>query len=325
MISVYLDQAKWIDLGRAMHGRSDGEQYQPALDVARHSVEMGFVAFPLSMGHYIETWRAGDPRRRKRLAETMIELSGGRTIARPPDLCNNELDALLARMAERRAPARRPWPVFGFGFGHAAGVAQLTPGEIDLDIERANLAQRPDGFLGYGRGHREFGDMYRAGEEGLAAGASDRGETKDTREAVLAVSAVMEIYENIEWALDGAGLDRDALGPLGHVRPDLEPDRVHEVLNEALPLARGFIAELPTRDAVLRLRLLRHENPGTKWEANDLNDIAYLADAVVHCDVVVTERQWVHELTRSGLLEDHGTAVLHDVAELPEALVTTVQ
>jgi hypothetical protein len=49
-------------------------------------------------------------------------------------------------------------------------------------------------------------------------------------------------------------------------------------------------------------------------------DIAYLACAVVHCDVVVTERQWVHELKRSGLLEQHGTEALHNVAELPSAL-----
>ncbi len=53
-------------------------------------------------------------------------------------------------------------------------------------------------------------------------------------------------------------------------------------------------------------------------------DIAYLARAVVHCDVVVTEKQWVHELRRSELLEEHGTTALHDVAELPQVLVELV-
>jgi len=72
------------------------------------------------------------------------------------------------------------------------------------------------------------------------------------------------------------------------------------------------------------MRLLRHQNPGTKWESNEMVDIAYLACAVVHCDLVVTEKQWVHELKRSGLLEQHGTQAMHDVAELPSVLADLV-
>jgi hypothetical protein len=102
------------------------------------------------------------------------------------------------------------------------------------------------------------------------------------------------------------------------------PASVSKLLNELLPVARKFITELPTRDAALRLRLLRHENPAIEWESNDMFDIAYLACAVVHCDVIVTERQWVHELTRSGLLREHRTQALHDVAGLPGVLVAAV-
>jgi hypothetical protein len=71
--------------------------------------------------------------------------------------------------------------------------------------------------------------------------------------------------------------------------------------------------------------LRRHQNPNSKWESNDMVDIAYLACAVVHCDVVVTEKQWVHELRGSGLLRDHGTEAFSDVAELPTVLVEMVR
>jgi hypothetical protein len=71
----------------------------------------------------------------------------------------------------------------------------------------------------------------------------------------------------------------------------------------------------------MRLPQLRHQNPPAKWESNDLVDIAYLASAVVHCDVVFTEKQWVHELGRSGLLERHGTRAVPDVVELPATLM----
>ena len=117
----------------------------------------------------------------------------------------------------------------------------------------------------------------------------------------------------------------EALGPLGRVRPDVPAGRGGEVLNDALPYARGFIARLPTRDAALRLRMQRHRNPSNRWESNDMIDIAYLACAVVHCDVVVTEKQWVHELRASGLLKLHATRALNDLADLPQILVELVR
>jgi hypothetical protein len=96
------------------------------------------------------------------------------------------------------------------------------------------------------------------------------------------------------------------------------------LLIELLPLARNFIAEMPTRDAALLLRLERHRNPANTWESNDMIDIAYLACATVHCDIVVTERQWVHELSRSQMLGRHDTIALHDVAVLPQTLADVV-
>src|SRR4051794_16493337 len=97
MLTVYLDQAKWINLSTARVGRVDGARFIGALDVARQALAMGLVQFPLSTGHYIETWRASDSDRRRRLAETMIELSQGLSLAKPPDLCDNELDLFISR------------------------------------------------------------------------------------------------------------------------------------------------------------------------------------------------------------------------------------
>jgi hypothetical protein len=125
VVTVYLDQAKWIDLARALHGRADGARFRDALDVARHSVRMGLVQFPLSTGHYIETWRIGDDGRRARLAQAMIELSQGRTLARPPDLCDSELDTVIAHVLDR-PPARRPWPPLGWGFAHASASSRTS-------------------------------------------------------------------------------------------------------------------------------------------------------------------------------------------------------
>jgi hypothetical protein len=195
---------------------------------------------------------------------------------------------------------------------------------LDLAFELKHLASRPSGFDDYGRGHQEFGDLYRHGEEVLAAGRKRDARSPEMDEAVLAASAVLEIWENIDRATQRAGLPREALGPIGRIRPDLSHERGGKLLKELLPLARNFMAELPTRDAALRLRLERHRNPANKWEANDMIDIAYLACAAVHCDVLVTEKQWVHEMRQSQVLNLHGTVALDDVAALPQTLLDLV-
>jgi hypothetical protein len=321
MVSVYLDQAPWIALSKARHGRTDGGRYREALDVCRGGVSMGLVEFPLSNGHYIETWRRADADSRRRLAETMIELSEGRTIAKPPDLCDNELDEFLGQEADTTS-TRKPWPVFGWGFLHAAGeIPDIPRVAVNAAMETEFLATRPPGFLAHGDGHREFGDLYRDGDAGLFDGIDLGAHASAHRKAIIAVSAVAEITENIGWALERNGLPPDPLGAIGLARPDRNGRQAGAVPANPMALAEAFIGRLPTREAAMRMRELRHQNPAAKWESNDMVDIAYLADAVVHCDVLVTEKQWVHELRRSGLLEQHATSAIADVADLPALLV----
>ena len=45
------------------------------LEVTRQMPSSRLAQFPLSTAHYIETWRATDPARLRRLAEAMLELS----------------------------------------------------------------------------------------------------------------------------------------------------------------------------------------------------------------------------------------------------------
>lgn len=118
---------------------------------------------------------------------------------------------------------------------------------------------------------------------------------------LLTSSAVVEIGPNVVAALERADLPESEIGQL-----------------LAKPI--DFIAALPTRQAVLVLRLERHRDRAAAWDANAMHDIAYLACATVHCDVVVTERQWRHRLAVGGLARKYGTTVLSDIADLPDLL-----
>ncbi len=63
----------------------------------------------------------------------------------------------------------------------------------------------------------------------------------------------------------------------------------------------GFVRNLPTRSVTLDLLWDKHAQGQENWEPNDLNDVVYLPIAAVHCDGVVTERQWANRLTRAAV------------------------
>jgi hypothetical protein len=108
---------------------------------------MGLVEFPLSVGNYIETWRRRDDASRARLAQTMMELAQGRTLARPSDLCDNELDEFIGSVHGTRSP-RRPWPPLGWGFPHASAmIPDLASDQLILARLRLGVIARTNGAI----------------------------------------------------------------------------------------------------------------------------------------------------------------------------------
>ena len=81
-----------------------------------------------------------------------------------------------------------------------------------------------------------------------------------------------------------------------------------------------LMLDLPTFSTYWELRFLLHRERRT-WRGNDMRDLQSLVPAVVHCDVVVTERNWTALITLTGRGEKYGTTVIADIAELPPLLV----
>jgi hypothetical protein len=77
----------------------------------------------------------------------------------------------------------------------------------------------------------------------------------------------------------------------------------------------AFLYDLPVASAIFEIRYRRHGNPSLPWTRQDLNDLHALAMAVVHCDVVVTERHVAALMREAKLDHRHATVVLTDLAE----------
>jgi hypothetical protein len=85
--------------------------------------------------------------------------------------------------------------------------------------------------------------------------------------------------------------------------------------------ARRFVRAMPSTEVSIELKTAWHRNGERKWTANDIYDIDALALSMPYCDVVVTEKACHHILAVANLPERLGTALLHELSDLPRILL----
>lgn len=330
MIRMYLDQFAWIDLARAAHGRSgSSEGADDALAVIRHGVGRRLLSCPLSAVHYMETLVRTNAPSRHRLATVMAELSRFDTIAPPSAVLPRELDIALNTMVGKPSDPR-PVEPFGWGVWFAFGSSapayelpvevkeQLTAGRAAefervgrLFVEHEAIMGPPEGVPMPGmvenRYYADFGERYVLGEQQLAE-AMQTHKLLRHLDDVIAATEVIDILPPLNKTLERTGALSDSEWRRLDSRAGLE-----ELLHR-----------LPSRSVAYELRKLRHQNRQTKWEPNDLEDLAALSIAIPYCDIVVTEQQWVHLARRARLDSKFGTAVVGNVRDAVPHIVAGV-
>ena len=142
---VYLDQLHWIEISKAIHGLPVPTGTAETLDHMRHRASEGALLFPLSLAHYLETLKHGDPARRQRLSAVMCKLSGGYTIAAPTTVLKHEIMAALIAKLALDAPLA-PLTLLRRGVEHALGrsfnrrLVWPQPDEVPEDISKSATA-----------------------------------------------------------------------------------------------------------------------------------------------------------------------------------------
>jgi hypothetical protein len=328
MLRVWLDHAKWIDLARAEHGQPGGDGYRDALAMAKASVAQRHASFVLDSNRYIELHRRPQAASRQRLASVMAAVSDLHALASPRVIVGGEIRQAYHRLFG--VPASEPvFPrIFGRGVGFAFGqddVRYVAPDEI-----RASLSGRGPGTLAiaeawatdvlelgalYGPQHdlspewradiddHKYGRRYINAEIELVAKMDEHGLGKSKLDDVVAATELVDILEPLNTVAAEVGLD------------------LATVLDER-DVLEALVQALPSRVVAGTLRRSRLVNRSTKWKPNDLEDISSLALAIPYCDVVITEKSWVHHANVSGLGERFATKITDDVAELVDILVS---
>lgn len=327
MMRVYLDQNKWIDLARAATSHSSGARYVDALNAARAAAAAGTASFPLDMFRYAETRKRANDRSRNDVADVMIELSRQHTIALGRDILPAELDrALKARYGRPERP--RHVEVFGVGVRHVTKEGVTWPvfdpsklpasaGDIPArhhpEIQKIYTKLSEEQVLragpevaraaGFDPDTRHIEQQYVDHENMIGSEIRSRGLTGEMIDLAVRASDLGDIRSAVTEALDRVGLTWEEfledLGPAGVV---------------------GFMDDLPTRYVTNVMRSAKLRQAEQKWELNDFSDILALPVAAVYCDVVVTEKQWVHRLTQGQIEARYGTKVLRSVVDLAHIL-----
>jgi hypothetical protein len=322
MLRVYLDQNKWIDLGRAINGNPEGAPFKQVAVAIGTAVDHGQASFPLSAAHAFETAKRRNAVQRHQLAATMMAVSRNHAISPHWELLPPELDrALQRRFGKPDSPL--PLQPFGFGRQHRSGRHALAEssglrgqlGEANPGLSDRELTDLIDWILLAGPPV----DLPVVGidlppVEPAQNFAKDQNKTvelflahqleKDKRRGTVVMMEVRDMFEQLDEARARAGIAWEELLKLG---ADDWAD---------------FLLDLPSRAPGLELMWRQHDNTQTTWHPNDMTDIGYLSAAVAYCDVVVTERKWAAMLNNSGVARRFGTTVISNLADLSELLVT---
>jgi hypothetical protein len=306
---------------RAVHGDERGKPYQEAALVIGEAVQRGHASFPLSMAHYIETWRQRRAGPRRRLANTMAAFSLNHAIAPHLRLLPGELDRALQRRFGRPI-SLSPLQPFGWGLQHCSGglapqLSQSTRARILAAfptlsdraltevVDREMLAGPPEDLpvASIALPPVQPAQDFAAAQNESVKLFSEHNLDKDARRRAVAARELIDLQGLLSVAMERAGIGWEQFLADG-------PEGVND-----------FMLDLPSRAPGFELMGLQHDNQQTTWKPNDMTDIGYLSVAVAYCDIVVTENKWTNLLNRKGFAKRFGTNVINDLAELTSLLI----
>lgn len=333
---VYLDLNHWIALAKANTGHRDGARWRQALETMRACREgwSYVISLPLIME------LTGNLRREQRadLGEVIEEFTDYACVMPLTTIAPLEFESSLAALVpitERFASI----PLLGKGVAQAGGMrggfrVRDREGNDVTDRVRQQARGGPD----------EFDRLLSAAElqanRSVVRGPSSDEET-DTLRAVgwdpstahrVAEQRAQQEREQAARFDANPALRRDRLRDVVAARyVALEIEEVREDALAAHDLrlstalsdinrARAFTDSMPAADVWITLRVAKHRNPSSRWEANDIFDIDALSVAGAYCDVVVTERHSAHVLTQTRTAERHRTIVFTDLDQLADHL-----
>lgn len=325
VLTVYLDQMKWIDLARAQVGHPKGEPFVRHLREFERLVGEGRLRLPLSAAHYYETGKQRDERRRQQLTATMMHLSQSLRIAPPHIIVPWEARRALAAILNLPLSVHNI-PLFGEGAAHAHASPSLR---YDAPAEYRGTPLPEDVRAALERRARPLF------EEALLSASAPAGLPDELRVVLgefksLTDDKFVKGQNDVAAELQKLGRHRlddvmlgtavaDIMTPLLEAASSMNVSLIEDVIDAGR--MKELVEHMPSRWVEMKLRRVRQANPQKRWHGNDLNDVTALAIAIPYCDVVVTERSWAAMVSDAKVPRRFDTLVTNSMDDVIESLL----
>jgi len=277
---IYLDQNKWIELAKVVHGKDTSVRGKRILRSLIAATESGST-IPLSAIHYMETARISNTERRRRLGQTMWRFSHGTTMAAYMAVVRHELERALSKHFPQVTTT--PFSLLGYGSTHAFTLPSLQGllASVEQDVEEALLV---------GSKHLKIDPPFFRNTE-----AQER--FRNHLASLHAWSKKLPKVKIENWLY--ALLLADIHKPLAEIliRHNI-PQSAFENLGEAQ--LKSIIDDMPTRRLDLHLHKVIVRNPAYASKITDLEDWAGVGVASCYFDVVVCENHMADMFKRNG-------------------------
>lgn len=313
---VYLDQLHWIEIAKAINGKTVKDGTHAVLKYITESSQEGKAIFPLSLSHYYETLKHSNPERRLRLAKVMRQLSGGKTVAALKHIVSHEIQVALKEFFPNQVIPQK-FSYLSAGLEHAVGEElglklvwpkpEVVPADIKAKMESDIFAFIEDIFLS---GVMRFESL-----EHLFTRLDTSPDDKFKQH--------LEEWKGIASQLSQNELERRIYSITFN---DIVLPIVGELCKFNIPFEEfaqigeqgicKLLDSMPTRRVDMHLRRQWAKNVNLTPKQSDLNDWCFVGSAVCYSDIVVTENQMNDLLSRAVNLNAKVTAELSDLMDL---------
>lgn len=275
---IYLDQNKWIELARAIHGVDTSPEAEFLRQFMPVALQVGCI-FPLSATHVIEFSRIKSNQRRSRLGEVMWHFSQGITTCPLHDIICHELELAFAQSGY--AISISPFTYLGRGIPYTFGavlerpIASMFPNEVD----QAMLCGYDD-IPPIQGGASKYRESFVSHLKSINERQQDlKGEERVNWLYAVSMIDILEPLYEIMAQNSIPNADLESWSPERH---------------------RAFMDSMPTRAVDIHLHRQVLKNSEYKPKASDLEDWGGLGPAACYADVVICEKHFADLLRRDG-------------------------
>ena len=316
MISIYLDQNKWIEMARVLYKNDGAPEIKSVIDRVSSGVLKGSICIPISDIHVMEIAKIGSNRQRSQLASLFVDFSNGWFFKNRQSRIEYELQKAVANAFNvSQDKTLHPEPfcrslLEAFGeINTLADSMEVSPETLSLLNSQLDSKSQILSFL-------EFRDeaRRRLSIHHVKRNLNELKMRIEKRRALVKDHPSSFRTRAYHAALMIDSQDR-LIGALDKIKKTK-----HDFSGLPYSIIQSLYNHVPCYDVEICLAIQLEQQTSRSLELNDIYDIGALTGAIPYCDVVVTENLWVDLASRAELDKKYDTKLLSRLSQLSEIL-----